>query len=309
MQNTGGTGGSVNTTNCYATGNVSGRDEVGGLVGYGLAWDRTSVNTTNCYATGNVSGDQKIGGLMGYQYVYNATSSNIIVNCYAIGNVTVSGDNVGGIAYQHAYLGGISIIANSYRYINLTINGSVIPTNDTDSAPDKKHGGVKTMTELLTKTTYTSNGWLFDPAGPWFWEGDDIGYPKLKTGTSTPGAIINITAQPAANTTVTAGSITGSLTIAATISPSGTLSYQWYSNTTNSNTGGTAISGATNTSFAIPIGLTAGTYYYYCVVSATGATSVASNVARMTVEEGSGCSAIGYGYLALPFLFLLKMKK
>ncbi|MDX9919736.1 MAG: PKD-like domain-containing protein, partial [Paludibacter sp.] len=44
----------------------------------------------------------------------------------------------------------------------------------------------------------------------------------------------------------------------------GTPSYQWFSNTTNSNTGGTEISGAINDSYA-PTTNVVGTTYYYCV--------------------------------------------
>jgi hypothetical protein len=97
------------------------------------------------------------------------------------------------------------------------------------------------------------------------------------------------------------------------VTPSGTLSYQWYSNTTNSNTGGTPISGATSNSFAIPARLTVGTYYYYCVVNAIDAVSVASNVAIVTVKESSGCNATSYGYLGFALLgavlSVFRMKK
>ena len=49
-----------------------------------------------------------------------------------------------------------------------------------------------------------------------------------------------------------------------------TLSYQWCRNTTNANTGGTAIEGATAASYTIPTGKASGTEeYYYCVVTAT----------------------------------------
>ena len=65
--------------------------------------------------------------------------------------------------------------------------------------------------------------------------------------------------------------------------PETALSYQWYSNTTASNTGGTAISGATAATFAIPTTLAAGTYYYYCVITA-GSTSVSTGVTTVTVE-------------------------
>jgi len=97
--------------------------------------------------------------------------------------------------------------------------------------------------------------------------------------------VITINGQPAATTSVTVGSITGSLSVSASVTQSATLSYQWYSNTASSNTGGTLISGATSASFTIPTTLTAGTYYYFCEVSATGgATSVRSGVATVNVQ-------------------------
>jgi uncharacterized repeat protein (TIGR02543 family) len=98
--------------------------------------------------------------------------------------------------------------------------------------------------------------------------------------------VITIIAQPAANTSVTAGSISGSLSVTASVTGGVTPSYQWYSNTTPSNTGGSSINNATNSSFTIPTDLGTGTYYYYCVVSATGgATDVPSNVATVTVNN------------------------
>ena len=51
------------------------------------------------------------------------------------------------------------------------------------------------------------------------------------------------------------------------------LSYQWYRNTTNSNTGGSAISGATTSSYIPPSNLTPGNYYYYCIVVGTCGTA------------------------------------
>lgn len=58
---------------------------------------------------------------------------------------------------------------------------------------------------------------------------------------------------------------TGTLTVsAATLE--GKLSYQWYSNTANSNLGGTAIQGATEASYT-PEELTGTTYYYVTVCS------------------------------------------
>ena len=95
--------------------------------------------------------------------------------------------------------------------------------------------------------------------------------------------VITITAQPSASTSVTAGNISGNLSVSASVTQGATLTYQWYSNTTTSNTDGTAISGATNANFVVPTTLTAGTYYYYCVVRASGAAPAHTNVAMVTV--------------------------
>ena len=99
--------------------------------------------------------------------------------------------------------------------------------------------------------------------------------------------VITITTQPVATTTVTAGGIAGSLTVAAAVTENATLSYQWYSNAnaTTPTTGGAAESGATGASFTIPTSLAAGTYYYFCELKATGgATAVRSNAATVTVN-------------------------
>jgi hypothetical protein len=97
--------------------------------------------------------------------------------------------------------------------------------------------------------------------------------------------VITITAQPISPLPFAEGSITGSISVSASVTQGATLTYQWYSNTYASNTGGDAIGGATNANFAIPTTLTAAgsPYYYYCVVSATGAVSVPSDVSTVTV--------------------------
>jgi len=80
------------------------------------------------------------------------------------------------------------------------------------------------------------------------------------------------------------------LSVAAAVTDGGTLTYQWYINTADSNTDGSPLNGATMSTFAPATGLE-GTLYYYVVVTntykdSTGATtaSVASNAARVTVR-------------------------
>ena len=87
-----------------------------------------------------------------------------------------------------------------------------------------------------------------------------------------PPAVVNaqtpyITEQPAGRMVNENINVTLSVAVSAVID-GGTLSYQWYSNTTDSNAGGTAILGATNTSYSVPTS-TAGTWYYYVIVTNT----------------------------------------
>lgn len=66
---------------------------------------------------------------------------------------------------------------------------------------------------------------------------------------------------------------------------SGALSYQWYSNSVNNNTGGSLISGATD-SFYTPVTSVSGTVYYYVAVSVNGGFTINSNVSGgITVDN------------------------
>ena len=96
--------------------------------------------------------------------------------------------------------------------------------------------------------------------------------------TSTPEFTTNLPA----TATATVGTAK-TLTVAADHADG----YQWYSNTTASNTGGQTISGATSASYTFTPNAT-GTLYYYCVATnskATGTKSVASAVCTVTVSE------------------------
>ncbi len=82
------------------------------------------------------------------------------------------------------------------------------------------------------------------------------------------------------------------LSVTATASEGGSLSYQWYKGTSNTASGGTPIDGATNQSY-IPLNDAYGITYYYCVVTETvamkadaskanGTATVTSSVAKIT---------------------------
>jgi rubrerythrin len=98
-----------------------------------------------------------------------------------------------------------------------------------------------------------------------------------------------ITTQPA-SVTLPVGT-THELSVEASVTDGGTLSYQWYSNETESNAGGTTIDGATGANYDAPIDA-AGTFYYYVVVTNTitdngdggnKTATISSDVATVTV--------------------------
>jgi len=104
----------------------------------------------------------------------------------------------------------------------------------------------------------------------------------------------NIMTQPWQNVTYAVGE-TATLSVVVEDPPSdnGTLSYQWYSNTTDSNSGGTPIPGETGSSYQLPMG-TAGmvgrTTYYYIEITNTNNNANGnktamkpSNTAKVTV--------------------------
>ena len=105
---------------------------------------------------------------------------------------------------------------------------------------------------------------------------------------ATGTAIINfapaITAQPSAVTqNATQGATPTNLSVTAT---GAGLTYQWYSNTTNSNTGGTLLSGATNATYT-PLTTSVGALYFYVVVSGTCSPAVTSSVSGNFVVTSS----------------------
>ncbi|HPT20296.1 MAG TPA: gliding motility-associated C-terminal domain-containing protein, partial [Bacteroidales bacterium] len=97
--------------------------------------------------------------------------------------------------------------------------------------------------------------------------GDGCGSVTSNTSAVTIVADPSIVTQPVSTITECIGGTTVLSLAAAGGTPS--LTYQWYSNTNNSTTGGTPIAGATGTSYT-PLSTTAGTLYYYCIVSAMG---------------------------------------
>ena len=106
--------------------------------------------------------------------------------------------------------------------------------------------------------------------------------------TSPPGTpVITITAEPE-DAFMQEGGERPSLSVGATVSAGGVLTYQWYKNTTESNSGGVSLgllNNARTATYTVPHDLTkAGSpYYYYCVVSAQDAAPQTTRAAVVTV--------------------------
>ncbi len=121
----------------HATGNVTGVDQIGGLVGY----NRGPV--TECHSDNMVTGEDSVGGLVGqnYQgYVYNSTSKSNVQGIYYVGGLVgtdkqdsmVENSYATGTASGESHVGGIcgshesgSIIKECYAMVNLTGNSYV----------------------------------------------------------------------------------------------------------------------------------------------------------------------------------------
>ena len=129
-------------------------------------------------------------------------------------------------------------------------------------------------------------------------------YCKATSGTTTiQSSTTNVTV-PGVDTETPVFTTDLAATATATVGTAKTLTvaashadgYQWYSNTTASNTSGTEIENATSASYTFTPSA-AGTLYYYCVATnsnATGTQSVASAVCTVTVNEAPAGPTVLY---------------
>lgn len=109
--------------------------------------------------------------------------------------------------------------------------------------------------------------------------------PTISVGPQDGSYIIGDAAQP--------------ITVSASVTDGGTISYQWYKNTVDNNTTGEKIEGATAANY-IPSTDVAGTTYYYCVVTNTNnkaiintTASTVSDTAKIVVSVDSQVAQTG----------------
>lgn len=131
-----------------------------------------------------------------------------------------------------------------------------------------------------TKTTFTAMpkpGYKVDMSNPWNNATSDHSNPLTYTHTADrnffakfiPLEAPTISAQTIADATYKKNSAATPLSVTGATSENGNLSYQWYSNTSNTTVGGTLLNGETGTTFTPQTNKNVGATYYYCEVTET----------------------------------------
>jgi gliding motility-associated-like protein len=241
---------------------------------------------------------------LSYQWYSNTTSSNS--GGTSLG--TVNGANTGSYTPQSGVEGTVyyyCIINNSCGSITSSVSGAMITNPATVISSQSTAAQTKCRNESFTPITVTAAGislayqWYSNATSgntggtslesnngantnsytPQATTAGTLYYYCVVTGTcgtatsTISGAFVtnSTTAITAQSTATQTACIKGSFT-AITVTTTGTaLIYQWYSNTSAGNTGGTSLGtgNGANTSSYTPQATTAGTLYYYCVVTGT----------------------------------------
>jgi hypothetical protein len=235
----------------------------------GVSWtSRTSGTTNELIGVAYGNSTYVVAGTMGT--ILKSASTSYAGNNGVTANTSVvtKGSSIMLTAYGDRQ-SAAGAMAGDERYIptswsstetdqsgTFSLSGGSYTSTYTPSAADANG---YTITATFKKQTWNGSQWT------------DSGATDTKTTTVMVNALVDastpvIGSQPADQSVNVGGS--APLSVAATVSDSGTLSYQWYSSTTNSNIGGAALAGATNASYTA-LTTTAGTTYYYVVVTNT----------------------------------------
>lgn len=197
---------------------------------------------------------------------------------------------------QTANMPTFSVAVNDIKDAKLTYQWYSNTTNSTDKA---------TKIADATSNSYTVTSANISSAGTTYFYVEISGTKGTDTLKTITSSIVSLTVsavpaivietQPTSQTATTNQS-TGLPSFSVTVKniDNAQLSYQWYSNTSNSTSGGTVINGATSASYTVTSTdvTTATTKYFYVKVSGTingvALTAVDSSVASLTVSASSG---------------------
>ncbi len=173
--------------------------------------------------------------------------------------------------------------AGTFNVSGINLTGNVSIAALTGYSYCLTSGGTYTSTLSITASGTLASTPVyvkFTPSSATTFNGNIVvsssGATSQNVAASGTGVNTSISTQPSSSAATYCSGVTATaLTIAATSANGSAFTYQWYSNTTSSTSGGTAV-GTSSTSYT-PSTSSAGTLYYYCVVSGCGA-SATSNV-------------------------------
>ncbi len=134
-------------------------------------------------------------------------------------------------------------------------------------------GAKVTAPSAPTRSGYIFDAWYIDAGYTTAWNFST----SLVTSDTTLYAKWDVRVdaeKPAIGTQPTGGAVTQgttntTLTVGASVSDGGTLTYQWYKPTTAVKTGGSTLSSAANAAYTTPANLALGSHYYYVVITNT----------------------------------------
>lgn len=161
-----------NIENCMVTGDISGYQYVGGIVGG--VWNNDNPSISQCASSGNIiATDGEVGGIFGYRY-----GSCSIENCYSIANVKAEG------SYSSSAYGIGYSAKNCYFAGTISGTGDVYPIGvyNTNSYYDSEKTKISWKEGALTtkqmKQQASFQGWDFDNI--WTIQ-EGVDYPKLRS--------------------------------------------------------------------------------------------------------------------------------
>jgi len=237
----------------------------------------TLVQTTNTSATSNsYTPSTAVAGTLFYYCVVSTTGPACSVTSDISGSITV--DASPGISVQPSATGEIVCQNETATALFVTATGSnlIYEWFRSNDAANNTIGDDISVQGPAAASSFTP---ATDVVGTKYYYCIVYGSCLPEVTSNVSGAItINtlpaITVQPSSSSSIVCLNAAAP-TLSVTATGSG-LTYQWYTNTTASNTGGSAVGGATASTF-VPSTSTAGTSYYYCEVKGSNNCSVLSD--------------------------------
>ncbi|MBU4439794.1 MAG: hypothetical protein L6276_05335, partial [Acetobacterium sp.] len=280
----------ANIANCYNTGALneggsSAESYAGGIVGSARNDDIYSTSTVikNCYNTGSIQANK--GGFSTPEVSAGTVVGKIdslsfgtvnVSSCYWLGSLTLT--NHGVSVNKNAVGGSYSSPPTSVTACGFfTAEQGQAVINTTGSGLGLGTTGTYALADALNIGATGNSTWKVDAA-------KNSGYPVFDSGGYTVVSAPPINTQPTDQSAFDGENFTLNLTA------TGVTGYQWYQLEMNSATlGGTAISTAAVDNASMVSQSVPGSYYYYCLVTATNASGITattrSNTVTVTVTD------------------------